>query len=229
MEQKNAHNLLVPIVRELAKEKHHELDRLKQEYSGIMRPDFIWHYLLQSFSTMGGASGWHGLIGNKNNYNRITYNVLSTFDSADREIQVRQVCREAKIRMPDKKADYILGCYTYVKQLGGLEAAKAKLLEQPGCEAKILFLQTFPGIGPKYARNIMMDVYHEDFRNSIAIDVRIKAISDALGLSFRSYAEHESFYLNVARDAGINGWELDRLLFNFRGEVESRLGLTSYQ
>ncbi len=121
MEQKNAHNLLVPIVRELAKEKHHELDHLKQEYSGIMRPDFIWHYLLQSFSTMGRASGWHGLIGNKNNYNRITYNVLSALDPADREIQVRQVCREAKIRMPDKKADYILGCYSYIKQLGGPE------------------------------------------------------------------------------------------------------------
>jgi hypothetical protein len=71
----------------------------------------------------------------------------------------------------------------------------------------------------------MMDVYHEDFRNSIALDVRIKAISDALGLSFSSYAEHELFYLNVARDAGINGWELDRLLFNFRNEVESLLGV----
>jgi endonuclease III len=69
------------------------------------------------------------------------------------------------------------------------------LLTQPGREAKIRFLQTFPGIGPKYARNIMMDVYHEDFRNSIALDVRIKAISDSLGLSFSSYADHESFYL----------------------------------
>lgn len=77
----------------------------------------------------------------------------------------------------------------------------------------------------KYARNIMMDVYHKDFRNSIALDARIKGISSALGLKFSSYAEHESFYLNVARDAGINGWDLDRLLFNFRKEVESRLGL----
>jgi len=29
----------------------------------------------------------------------------------------------------------------------------------------------------------------------------------------------------VARQAGLNGWELDRLLFNFRPEVESRLGI----
>jgi hypothetical protein len=73
----------------------------------------------------------------------------------------------------------------------------------------------------------MMDVYHEEFRDSIALDVRIKAISEALGLSFATYVEHESFYLAVARQAGLNGWELDRLLFNFRREVEAKLGVTT--
>lgn len=225
MDKTFARNRLVAVVRTLAVEKQTELERLKQEHSGLARSDFIWHYLLQSFSTMGRASGWHGLIGNKNNYQRVTYDVLAVLSPEARRTQVRQVCKAAGIRMPDKKADYILGCFDYIKQLGGPETAKAKLLAQPGREAKIRFLQTFPGIGPKYARNIMMDVYHEDFRNSIALDIRIKAISDALGLSFSSYAEHELFYLNVARDAGINGWELDRLLFNFRNEVESRLGV----
>lgn len=141
--------------------------------------------------------------------------------------KVRQVCRASGIRMPDKKADYILRCFEHVTRLGGPEAAKAKLLAQSGREAKIAFLQTFPGIGPKYARNIMMEVYHEDFRDSIALDIRIKAISVALGLSFESYAEHEAFYVDVAREAGLNGWELDRLLFNFRPAVEAKLGLTS--
>ena len=161
---------------------------------------------------------WSGLrIGDK----EFVYD--SPTNNERRSNQVRRVCREAKVRMPDTKANYILRCFDYVKQLGGLEAAKAKLLTQPGREAKIRFLQTFPGIGPKYARNIMMDVYHEDFRDSIALDSRIKAISDLLGISFSSYIKHESFYLTVARDAGINGWELDRLLFNFNKEVESRL------
>ena len=223
MDKASARNRLVAAVRRLAIEKQAELIRLKQEHRGLTRLDFIWHYLLVSFSTMGRASGWHGLIGNENNYQRVTYNVLAALSPEARKTQVRQVCGEAGIRMPDKKADYIIGCFSYIQKLGGLEAAKAKLLAQPGREAKIRFLQTFPGIGPKYARNMMMDVYHEDFRNSIALDVRIKAISGALGLSFSSYAEHELFYLNVARDAGINGWELDRLLFNFRAEVEASL------
>lgn len=218
-------NRLIEVVSTLAVEKRLDLEKLKQEQCGLDRSDFIWHYLLQSFSTMGRASGWHGLIGDKSNYQRVTYNVLAAFSPEERRTQVQRVCREAGIRMPDKKADYILRCFDYVKLLGGPEIAKAKLLAQPGREAKIHFLQTFPGIGPKYARNIMMDVYHEDFRNSIALDVRIKAISEALGLSFSSYAEHESFYLKVAKEAGINGWELDRLLFNFREEVELHLGV----
>jgi hypothetical protein len=216
---------LVSVVRSLAAEKRNELERLKQEYSGLARSDFLWHYLLQSFSTMGRASGWYGLIGNQENYQRVTYDALAALTSEAREVQVREVCRAAGIRMPDIKADYILRCFEYVQRLGGPEAAKAILLAQPGRDAKIRFLESFPGIGPKYARNIMMDVYHEDFWDSVALDVRIKAISDALGLSFASYTEHESFYLDVAREAGVNGWELDRLLFNFRPEVESRLAI----
>lgn len=225
MDTTAAKDRLVPILRSLAAEKRDELDRLKQECSGLTRPDFIWHYLLQSFSTMGRASGWYGLIGNRDNYERITYQALVELAPEARNARVREVCRAADIRMPDKKADYILGCFEIVKRLGGPEEAKAKLLSQPGRDAKIRFLQSFPGIGPKYARNIMMDVYHEDFRDSIALDIRIQAISDALGLSFASYTEHESFYINVARQAGLNGWELDRLLFNFRPEVELRLGI----
>jgi hypothetical protein len=222
-----AKNRLVAVVGALATQKRAELDRHKEGQSGLDRPDFIWHYLLQSFATMGRASGWHGLIGNQENYRRVTYSALSmlTFDA--RTTQVRQVCRVAGIRMPDRKADFILSCFDYVTRLGGPEAAKAKLLAQPGREAKIEFLKKFPGIGDKYARNIMMDVYHPDFRDSIAVDARINAISNALGLSFASYRDHEAFYLDVAKEAGLNGWELDRLLFNFRTEVESRLGVTA--
>lgn len=225
MDTVSAQNRLVAVVRTLAEEKRVELESHKEGASGLNRADFIWHYLLQSFSTMGRAAGWYGLIGNQANYERVTYPVLAALSAEARAQQIRQVCRDAGIRMPDKKADYIIGCFDYVQRLGGPEAAKFQLLAEPGREAKIRFLRTFPGIGPKYARNIMMDVYHEDFRDSIALDVRILAISTALGLSFPSYAAHEQFYLGVAREAGLNGWELDRLLFNFRPIVETRLGV----
>ena len=214
---------LVAVIRRLAVEKQAELDRLKANQADLARPDFLWHYLLQSFATMGRSAGWDGLIGNRANYDRVTYPALQSLPDGDRLRVACAVCRAAKVRMPDLKGEYIVGCFDRVRRMGGPETAKAKLLALLGRDAKIQWLKALPGIGDKYARNIMMDVYHEDFRDSIAVDVRIKSVSDRLGLSFASYAPHEAFYLEVAREADLNGWELDRLLYNFLDEVLSRL------
>lgn len=221
-----ASDRLAAVIKTLAAEKRAHLDQMQAEYSELARPDFLWHFLLQSFSTMGRAAGWHGLIATKANYDRVTYEALATLNPDERAAQVAAVCKAAKVRMPQLKAEYILGCFEKVRALGGSEVAKAQLLAQSGREGKVRFLKTFPGVGDKYARNMMMDVYHDDFRDSIAIDARIKAISKALGLSFKNYAEHEAFYLDVGRQAGVNGWELDRLLFNYRTEVEAALAAT---
>lgn len=210
---------LVAVVSHLATEKRTHIDRLKKSYSDIARPDFLWHYLLQSFATMGRSAGWHGLIATQVNYSRVTYAALQALAESDRLRVAREVCRDAKLRMPNRKGDFITGCFQRVRDLGGPENAKAALLAQPGRENKIRWLKAMPGIGDKYARNIMMDVYHEEFRDSIAVDARIKSVSEQLSLSFASYAEHEDFYLSVARQAGLNGWELDRLLYNFLPDV----------
>ena len=220
-DQNKIQQALAKIARKLAREKCAKLAELKSEEKQLKRPDFLWHYLLQSFATMGRAAGWHGLIGNKANYNKLRFEVLAKLSPKVRRVQVEATCRAAKIRMPSIKAGYILNCFDQVQQLGGLKAAKASLLAQPGRAAKIKFLKSFSGIGDKYARNIMMDVYHPEFRDSIAIDARIQAVSVSFGLCFDSYKAHEDFYLLVARDAGLNGWELDRLMFNFRDEFLS--------
>ena len=202
--------------RTLARLKHHVLQSQKEHYEHLQRPDFLWHYLLQSFATMGGASGRDGLIGNKDNYRQVTYAAISDMPAAARLEHVSAACAKAKIRYAQRKAKYIIGCHKKIQALGGPEAAKGQLLQQPGRDAKITFLKSFPGIGEKYARNIMMDVYHDDFRDSIAIDSRIQAISARWELQFTSYLDHEEFYLSVARQAGLNGWELDRLMFAFQ-------------
>jgi hypothetical protein len=204
--------------RSAARQHRATLDEQKAKVSELERPDFLWHYLLQSFATMGRAAGWHGLIGNKSNYDKLCFDVLAKLAPASRRTQVETTCRVAKIRMPGIKAGYILTCFEQIQKLGGPESAKARLLAQRGRDAKIAFLKSFRGIGDKYARNIMMDVYHPDFRDSIAVDARIKALSAKWGLSFANYREHEEFYLSVASEAGLNGWELDRLIFNFQSE-----------
>jgi hypothetical protein len=214
---------LASIASDINEQQAGYIAKLKEGYAELRRDDFVWHFLLQSFSTMGSSSGWKGLIGNKENYSQVTFDALTKLNDTDREQVVKTVCRVAKIRMPDKKAEYILGCFEVVRNFNGLKQTKGSLLSIPGREGKMKFLRQFPGIGPKYARNIMMDVYHEDFRDSIAIDVRIKAISEALGLSFKTYDEHEKFYLKVASEAGLNGWELDRLMYNFRADFENEI------
>lgn len=213
---------LAAVAKALAVEHKSRLDSLKAWERYMERPDFLWHFLLQSFGTMGRASGWAGLS-KPENYNRITYEALTALPASQRLAVAESACRDGKVRMPVIKAGYIVGCFDRIKQLGGPEAAKKQLLEQPGRDAKIQFLKTFPGIGDKYGRNILMDVYHPDFRNSIAIDVRIKDISQFLGISFPNYAQHEQFYLDTAHEAGLNGWELDRLMFNYLHEFRTRL------
>lgn len=210
---------LAIVARDLAEKERQTLEGLKKEHEQLKRPDFVWYFLLQSFATWGKASGSDGLMRDPRNYSKVTYEALSGIPRDERLQVIRQTLRDAKVRYPDKKAEYLMENFDQIQAIGGLRAAKESLLNAPGREAKIKFLDAFKGIGPKYARNIMMDVYHEDFWDSIALDSRIKGVSSALGLSFGSYEEEERFYRDVARRAGLQAWELDRLIFNFRSEV----------
>lgn len=206
----------------LAVEHKAKLDELKARKCDIRRPDFLWHALLQSFGTMGRAAGWAGLS-KPENYNRIRFDALETLSASERLPAAERVFRNGKVRMPAKKAHYLVGCFEVVQNLGGPKVARSRLLQQPGRGGKIEFLKQFPGIGNKYARNIFMDVYHPDFRDSIAIDARINSLSKFLGLRFRNYSQHEQFYLDAAHEAGLNGWELDRLMFLYLDEFRARL------
>ena len=219
-----ARTRLAPIVHRLAQRHADQLQRQKANARALERPDFLWHYLLHSFATMGRTAGADGLIGDPANYERVRYEVLAALQAERRLAWVRSVCRAAKVRMPDRKADYIVACFERIGALGGPAAARAQLLAQPGRAAKLAFLTSFPGIGPKYARNIMMDVHHPEFHDSIAIDLRIQSISTLLGLTFAHYAAHEAFYLSVAARAQLTGWALDRLLFQHRDTVLEQLG-----
>jgi hypothetical protein len=218
-----AYQKLVEIMKGLAIEKRSKLEELKTEYKNLDRQDFIWHYLLQSFSTLGNSDGWYGLIGNPRNYQEITFVSLSKLSPYERLYRLEKTLEDAKVRYSRKKANQLADNFDYIQKMGGLVAVKDKLFSLPGRDAKIDFLKTFVGIGQKYARNILMDVYHDDFRDSIAIDSRIDKISKEIGLSFTSYKGHEDFYLRVAHGAGINGWELDRLMYNFNKEIISRI------
>jgi N-glycosylase/DNA lyase len=170
---------------------------------------------LQSFSTWGGAKGHEGLIGNQDKYRRVTFETLSGVDADKRRLVLEEVFLAAKVRYAVVKAKLMARNYDLVPKMGGPVEATRQALAQDGKEAKIAFMKRFYGIGPKYARNIWMDAYHPDFRDTIAVDLRIKKITKALGYSFKTFEEEERFYQDIAREAGLQGWELDRLLYAY--------------
>jgi hypothetical protein len=181
----------------------------------LERLDFVWHILLQSFSTRGGAKGHEGLIGNQDNYRRVTFEALSGVDADKRRLVLEDVFLAAKVRYAVVKAKLMARNYDLVAKMGGPVEATRQVLAQDGKEAKIAFMKRFYGIGPKYARNICMDAYHPDFRDTMAVDLRIKKITKSLGYSFKTFEEEERFYQDIAREAGLQGWELDRLLYAY--------------
>jgi hypothetical protein len=220
-----AQRYLASVIGRLARDPDvkRKLAEMKRGSVELKRRDFVWHKLLTSFATLGNSRGAEGLIRTRSNYNRLAFLALGKKTKAQRMRELRLVLHKAKVRMPDKKAVWLSKDYDLINEMGGLRAAKQELLRRNGREAKIEFWKEFYGIGPKYARNIMMDVYHPEFHNSIAVDQRIKGISRILGLEFRRYEDEESFYLEAAKLAKIDGWDLDRIIYWFRDQVETSL------
>jgi thermostable 8-oxoguanine DNA glycosylase len=128
------------------------------------------------------------------------------------------VLRKAKVRMPAQKAAWLAANFASIEKAGGVKAVTRKALGLATREQKYRFMDAFEGIGPKYARNVWMDIYDPLFRNAVAIDERIKSITGALGYSFRTYDEHENFYREIAREVQLEPWEVDRLLYQFRDD-----------
>ncbi len=208
---------LVNSLKHTTPEMWEQLSALKEwGTSESQRQDFVWHILLQSFATWGGAKGKEGLIDNRDNYDRVTFDALSDLDTDKRLAALIEVFRAAKIRYAGMKAKLMARNYDLMAKMGGPVEVKRQALAQEGKEAKIAFMKRFHGIGPKYARNIWMDVYHPDFHDTIAVDLRIKRVTRALGYAFKTFKEEEQFYQEIAEEAGLEGWELDRLLYNYK-------------
>jgi hypothetical protein len=209
----------VRLISEMAEKYRDDLEARKQNADDLTRPDYIWHSFLAGAATMGSATGYAGLIENPENYEQVTFDKLVALSPEERTAQLEQVLGKAKVRWARSKAAYLATNVDRVVELGGPEAVRDMLLSTQGREDKIKFLASFAGIGPKYARSVLMDSYHEDFRDSLALDSRIQKVTDALGMKFTNYQAHEDFYVDVAHEVGINGWEMDRLLYNYVDEV----------
>jgi hypothetical protein len=154
---------------------------------------------------------------------KVRYERLSALSSPTRGLALGDALREAGVRMPARKTEWLLENFERIEARGGPEAVKAQLEGFAGRRAKIAFLKSFRGIAEKQALNLMMAAYHPDFREAIAMDERIGKISERLGVEFGGFADAEAFYLEAAHAAGLEGWELDRVLHHFSGEILAAL------
>jgi hypothetical protein len=181
----------------------------------LLRRDFIWHEILLSFATWGSSRGARRL-----NFDALAYEKLSSLDSEKRRSLVESEFKAAGLRYATKKIDYLLYNFCLVAEKGGVDAANRAVLDDShGPEAKKKALMEYKGIGKKYAYNIMMDAYHPEFHDSIAVDQRIKNISKELGVPANKYDEYVNFYQNAASEIGIDPWDLDRVLYKFQKPV----------
>ena len=219
MDLQKARDRLVSAVQALPKEKRPGSGGAPADWDSSLKDDWLWHNLLLSFATMGNARGAEGLIDKPDNLSRVAYEVLVLLKPEQRRKHVEQVLREAGVRWPSRKSDLISTNVEIVCELGGPVEAGKLAMKQPGRKAKIKFLKRFKGIGDKYTRNIWRDVGHPDCEDVVALDTRIKNITRALGLSFKSYEEEEEFYISVAKTIGVTGGALDYALFDSHKEI----------
>jgi len=181
----------------------------------LRRDDFVWHEILLSFATWGSSRGAAKL-----NFDALTYGSLSRLQSSKRRTLVAQQFKTAGLRYATKKTDYLLYNFGLVREKGGLDAANGAVLSEGlDCDARIEALREYKGIGEKYAYNIMMDAYHPQFHDAIAVDVRIRNISKELGLAASKYNDYVTFYRKAASDIGIDPWDLDRVLYKFQKPI----------
>ena len=169
-------------------------------------------------STMGNAAPWKRMFCPPwHYYEEVAFVLLERLNSAQRHKRFEQVFgkKKAKVRWPLKKAVWLNQNFERIQALGGLHRASQQALALPDRTAKMEFMRKFTGIGEKYARDVWMDIHDPDFRDTIALDVRVRKITAALGYSFQSYKEEENFYRKIAEKAGRELWEVDRLLYQF--------------
>ena len=185
--------------------------------------DWLWQALTLSFATWGSSRGSEALA-DPAVRDALKYSTIKALPRAKRKVHLRRWFRTAGFRYSDTKAAYAVENFSKIEDLGGVEAATREALSQRGYDAKLRFMRGFKGIGPKYGRNIWMDVRDPEFMQSIAVDQRLKKVAAALALDPEApYEELEAFFVGVAEDLGVTPWGLDRLLYRKNAEVLSWL------
>ncbi len=219
MERSRALDALAGAVRIVAKRRKDDLQHHYDNRVPMDLPDLVWRQLIISLASQGRSAAANRLKAEPSLMEKLDFDALHGLPATERQSVIESVFRQAGVRMAAKKAGWLADNHARIESMGGPEAANDTFRRLSSSDDVIAFLRSFEGIGAKYARNIPMNMAHPAFRDSIAVDSRLKSIAETLGVRFSNYRDGEAFFLSAARSAGLTGWELDRLLYNFKDEV----------
>lgn len=195
------------------------------------RDDAMWFELVLSLATQGSSRGSQLVVDENDNivqerYEQVSFETIDQMRPENRHENIKPVLLEANVSYHNKKTEALIENFELVKQdHRDPKGLKEEYKQKDSADEKINFLKKFKLIGPKYARNIGMDLYHPDFRSYIAIDSRMKNIFEMVGFDYEehSYEEQERFLRSIADDLEIEPWELDRILYNYESEIKAEL------
>ena len=179
--------------------------------------DWPWNGMILSGATRGGSARWTTI---KPRYDsHFAWNQIEKLDSIKRRQALETVGR-----YKNRTADFLEGIACHLRSIGGPASLRSRLDAMTAYEL-IAFWTSFPGIGDKYARNIMMDVHDPRFHNGFfAVDNRIDALLMQLGYRGPAkYTAKEQFLNGLAAELGIDCWDLDRLLYTRNSTLQTLL------
>lgn len=180
--------------------------------------DWPWIGLVLSAATRGGSWRWEKLV--KPRYQSdLSWLSISQISAEDRRARLETVGRFWR-----QTASWLEQAYLQVQSDGGPKELREMLSLMPTNDV-IAYWKSYKGVKDKYARNIMMDIYHPNFRKDFfAIDSRLDELLPMLGyVGSRDYQSKEQFLIELARDIGIDAWDLDRLLYSKHSELKVQL------
>lgn len=215
----HARGRLVRVLANLPPDMHSMLElRTAQARLIAARTDVLWYLLLQSMSTLQSSAGHKRIFPDgREPLATVRWEALAGLSKAGRKAALGSSF--ASVRMGERKADFLLENHRKIESMGGLAAATVLMQRLAGLDAKMNWVQQFDGIGKKYARNIWMDIRDKDFEQSIAVDSRLESVGRHIGMGQGKYESKEAFFLAIAHDAGLSGWEADRLIYNFHDRL----------
>jgi hypothetical protein len=193
---------------------HRKLDSLKSEAAKLRDdPEMLWYQLVNCAATHGNARGWERLFVAGRLPDVLKYGVLRRQTPKQRQRSIERSLRSAAVRWAPRKSHWLAANFARIEDMGGVRAATRAALALPSRQAKLEFVRQFDGIGPKYASNFWMDLYDPHFHDCVAVDIRLTNVLRELGVS--KTEEVQTHFYELAEDAGLQAWELDRLLFWF--------------